>query len=234
MTQPINSGAPTPVQGVTGGPPVLGGQIGSDPVSGNVVINPNPGNAVQLKKSPSAFDVFEYFNSNTDYSRLSMTTALGGPDQVGIVSQPPSVTRDLQILASGNGHVTIPALLFPSPQFQFIQQSANVSIPAGNVPTYLQMAFTTQTGGRYLCVWMVGFANGVATPNDYQTFVGNASFVAYAGRSHASMPASGTYQDVGFTVITADASGSINLNSQANSACNTLSGFTAFLAWRIG
>jgi len=134
MTQPPNSGAPQPVQGVTGGPPVLGGQIGNDPNTGNVVINPNPGNAVEIKKSPSAFNVYEYFNSNTDNSRLTLATALGGPDVMGIVSAPTSVNRDLQIVASGNGVVRIPALQLLA--FTAQVTGNNQAIPSGAQTLY--------------------------------------------------------------------------------------------------
>jgi hypothetical protein len=102
LTQPINSGAPTPVQGVTGGPAVLGGQISSDPSTGNVVINPNPGNAVEVKKAVSAFNVYEYFNSNTDNVRIGLQTATGGPEFIGVQAAPTSVTRDLAVGTTGN------------------------------------------------------------------------------------------------------------------------------------
>src|SRR5215469_6084637 len=153
MTQPPNSGAPQPVQGVTGGPPVLGGQIGNDPSSGNVVINPNPGNAVEIKKSPSAFNVYEYFNSNTDNSRLTLATALGGPDVMGIVSAPTSVNRDLQIVASGNGHVSIPAL-----QFTFQQISVGTLVPiTQNVFTLITGTTLTLVAGAYLLTAEIQF-----------------------------------------------------------------------------
>jgi hypothetical protein len=110
MTQPLFSGAPQPVQGVTGGPAVLGGQIGNDPNTGNVVINPAPGNAVEIRKSPSAFNVYEYFNSNTDNVHITLATALGGPETIGVIAAPSTVSRDLQIVTSGSGHVLIPQL----------------------------------------------------------------------------------------------------------------------------
>lgn len=102
MTQPINSGAPQPVSGVTGGPPVLGGQIGNDPNSGNVVINPNPGNAVEVRASPSTFNVYEYFHTSTDNVRIALETALNGPEFIGIRTAPPAIARDLQIGTTGN------------------------------------------------------------------------------------------------------------------------------------
>jgi len=96
MTQPINSGAPQPVQGVTGGPGLNNGSASIDPGTGNIVFTP-PGNAVEIKKSPSAFNLYEYFNSNSDYTRLQLATAVGGPESVLVQSQPTSVVRDLRI-----------------------------------------------------------------------------------------------------------------------------------------
>jgi len=104
MTQPPNSGAPLPVAGVTGGPGLNQGAASIDSGSGNIVLTP-PGNAVEIKKAPSAFNVYEFFNTNADNVRLTMQTASGGPEFIGIVAAPTSVTRDLQIGASGNGFI---------------------------------------------------------------------------------------------------------------------------------
>jgi|SRR5215469_7279515 len=158
MTQPPHSGAPVPVQGVTGGPPVLGGQIANDPNSGNVVINPSPGNAVEIKKSPSAFNVYEYFNSNTDNVRLTMATQLGGPEQMGIVAAPPGVTRDLNITASGNGHVLIPALQLATGA---VSSSAGVSLPLG-VWTDLTNTNLTVVAGVFIILMEFGFVIGAS------------------------------------------------------------------------
>jgi len=157
--QPINSGAPLPVSGVTGGPGVLAGQIANDPGTGNVVINPNPGNAVEVKKSPSQFNVYEYFNTNTDFARLALATALGGPEVIGVQAQPGSVNRDLQIVASGSGHVTIPALQL---QFGSIVSSANTALTAGG---YVPIPGSTQTltAGVYLLMAEGSFTGTVNT-----------------------------------------------------------------------
>lgn len=114
--QPINSGAPQPVAGVTGGPPVLGGQISNDPNDGSVVVSPNPGNVLQIRKGsqPTALQVYEYSHSPTDFSRLALNSQAGGPFQLAVETQPPTVVRDLQILAPGV--VTIPNLQVPGPR----------------------------------------------------------------------------------------------------------------------
>jgi hypothetical protein len=157
MTQPPYSGAPNPVTGVTGGPPVLGGQLGNDPNSGNVVINPNPGNAVEVRKSPSAFNVYEYFNSNTDYARIGLATALGGPEVIGVQAQPPSVNRDLQIVAAGSGHVIIPALQIEN---HTINLSADTPIGSGaTAPVLLSAALANG-------IWLVTGTVELATPTN--------------------------------------------------------------------
>lgn len=84
MTQPASppfSGKPVPVQGVTGGPSVFGGQIGNDPATGNVVITPNPGNVVQFRKgnTPQALQIYENFTDNNNYTRLGFYAQTGGP-----------------------------------------------------------------------------------------------------------------------------------------------------------
>lgn len=84
MTQPAappNSGAPQPVQGVTGGPAVFGGQISNDPNDGSIVVAPNPGNVFQLRKgnNPQALQIYERFTSNTIYTRLGFYAQLNGP-----------------------------------------------------------------------------------------------------------------------------------------------------------
>lgn len=101
MTQPINSGAPLPVQGVTGGPGLNNGSASIDSGTGNIVLTP-PGNAVEIKKAPSAFNVYEFFNSNVDNVRLTMQTATGGPEFIGVQAAPTSVARDLVIGTTGS------------------------------------------------------------------------------------------------------------------------------------
>ena len=112
MTQPPHSGIPQPVPGVTGGPGLNSGNASIDPGTGNIVLTP-PGNAVEIKKAPSQLNVYEYFNSNTDFARLALATQTGGPETIGVQAQPPSVNRDLQIVAAGVGHVIIPSLQLP-------------------------------------------------------------------------------------------------------------------------
>lgn len=109
--QPIGSGAPTPVQGVTGGPPVLAGQIQNDPNDGSVVVSPNPGNVFQIRKgaSPQALQIYEFFNASNNFARLAFNATLGGPFQIRVESTP-TVNRDLVINGSGTGVVQIPSL----------------------------------------------------------------------------------------------------------------------------
>jgi hypothetical protein len=207
MTQPINSGAPQPVQGVTGGPPVLGGQIGNDPNSGNVVINPNPGNAVEIKKSPSAFNVYEYFNSNVDNVRLSLATALGGPEVMGVIAAPTSVNRDLQIVASGSGHVLIPSLQLTSAMVS----GTNIALGAG-VWTDLPATTTPLLAGSFLFFLECGLTVGV-----------NPGFGSVALTSSAT-PSGGA----GNPIVNPMASTSIPANSQGTTiAIAFIPGITA-------
>lgn len=106
MTQPgapPNSGAPSPVQGVTGGPAVLGGQISNDPNDGSIVVAPNPGNVFQLRKgsNPQALQIYERFDNNTNYTRLGFYAQTGGPFLITTESQGgvPNGTRELDINA---------------------------------------------------------------------------------------------------------------------------------------
>lgn len=102
--QPRFSGAPQPVSGVTGGPAVLGGQISNDPNDGSVVVAPNPGNVLQVRKGsqPTALQIYEYFHTNIDYARLALNSQANGPFQLSVETAPSSVIRDLQIGANGN------------------------------------------------------------------------------------------------------------------------------------
>lgn len=108
MTQPPFSGAPVPVPGVTGGPPVLGGQIGNDPNDGSVVISPNPGQVLQVRKgnNPTALQVYEYFHTSTDYSRIALNSQTNGPFQLAVETAPTSVIRELDINANGVIRIT--------------------------------------------------------------------------------------------------------------------------------
>jgi predicted Rdx family selenoprotein len=102
MTQPVNAGAPQPVQGVTGGPGLPQGVASVDGSTGNVVISP-PNNTIQFRKtdSPQALQVYEYFHTNADFSRISLNAQTGGPFQIAVETAPPAVVRGLQINAGG-------------------------------------------------------------------------------------------------------------------------------------
>lgn len=106
--QPPSSGAPVPVAGVTGGPPVLGGQISNDPNTGNVVVAPNPGQVLQVRKgnTPTALQVYEYFHTNTDYSRIALNSQTNGPFSLAVETAPSTVIRALNISANGNIQLT--------------------------------------------------------------------------------------------------------------------------------
>lgn len=106
MTQPAappNSGAPQPVQGVTGGPAVLGGQISNDPNDGSIVVAPNPGNVFQLRKgaNPQGLQIYERFDNNTNYTRLGLYAQTNGPFRITTESQGgvPNGARELDINA---------------------------------------------------------------------------------------------------------------------------------------
>lgn len=103
MTQPINSGAPIPVQGVTGGPGLPVGAASIDGTTGNIVLTP-PSNTIQQKKtdSPQAFQIYEFFHSDSDFVRISLATATGGPEFIGVEVFPAGVLRDLVVGTSGS------------------------------------------------------------------------------------------------------------------------------------
>jgi hypothetical protein len=103
MTQPINSGAPTPVQGVTGGPGLPSGVAGVEGSTGNVVITP-PSNTFQLRKgdSPQALQVYEFYHSQTDNVRIELATAVGGPEFIGVRAAPAGVIRNLRVGTTGD------------------------------------------------------------------------------------------------------------------------------------
>jgi hypothetical protein len=106
MTQPINSGQPLPVAGVTGGPGISQGTASIDPDTGALVIHPDPANVTQFRKGniPQSIQIYEYFNTNTDYSRVAINANTGGPFQLSVETAPGSVPRNLQI-ASQSGNV---------------------------------------------------------------------------------------------------------------------------------
>lgn len=101
QVQPL-SGIPTPVVGVTGGQGLPQGVASVEGSTGNVVITP-PSNVVQFRKGdiPQALQVYEYFHSNTDFSRIEMVAQTGGPFLLGVQTAPNTVIRGLDIVASG-------------------------------------------------------------------------------------------------------------------------------------
>lgn len=102
MTQPLGSGAPIPVVGVTGGPGLPQGTASIEGDTGNVVISP-PSNTIQVKKTnvPQVFQIYEYYASVTDFSRISLNTQTSGPFQLAVETQPPGVLRSLWIISKG-------------------------------------------------------------------------------------------------------------------------------------
>lgn len=103
MTQPIGSGAPAPVSGVTGGPGLPQGVASVDGGTGNVIISP-PSNTIEQKKTnvPQSLLVYEYFGSNTDFVRIGLQTQTNGPEFIGVTVAPAGVIRDLTIGTTGN------------------------------------------------------------------------------------------------------------------------------------
>lgn len=143
--QPPSSGAPVPVAGVTGGPPVLGGQISNDPNTGNVVIAPNPGQVLQVRKgnNPTALQVYEYFHTNTDYSRIALNSQTNGPFSLAVETAPSTVIRALQLNANGN----------------LLIATANVTL----TPTLLTVPNLTATGN--INAVGAGFSGNVSAAN---------------------------------------------------------------------
>jgi len=156
MTQPINSGAPTPVQGVTGGPGLPQGVAGVEGTTGNVVVTP-PSNTLQVRKgdSPQSIQVYEFYHSQTDNVRLELLTATGGPETIGVRAAPAGVTRDLNIVASGNGRVTIPALQLP---FTTLTGSSTTALAAGqftDIPGTTSGVLATGTYFIIVEIWVM-------------------------------------------------------------------------------
>lgn len=107
MTQPPFSGAPAPVQGVTGGPGLPQGVASVDGTTGNVIVAP-PNNTIQFKKTdtPQSLQVYEYSHSTTDFARISLNAQTGGPFQLAVETAPAGTLRDLAILSPQNINVT--------------------------------------------------------------------------------------------------------------------------------
>jgi len=98
VTQPAFSGAPQPVQGVTGGPGLPQGVASVEGSTGNVVVSP-PANTLQIRKgaSPQSIQVYEFYNSATDNVRIELLTQTNGPEFIGVRTAPGNVARDLRI-----------------------------------------------------------------------------------------------------------------------------------------
>jgi len=145
MTQPIGSGAPTPVQGVTGGPGIPSGVGGVEQPSGNVVFTP-PSNTFQLRKgsSPQALQVYEFYNSPTDNVRIELAAATGGPEFIGVRAAPSGVVRVLIVGSTGNIQIAPSNTGTP-----IIISTTSFTLPVGTVlvaPNGVQTGNTTVAG----------------------------------------------------------------------------------------
>jgi hypothetical protein len=89
--------------GVTGGPGINQGTASVDPDTGALVIHPDPANVTQFRKggTPQAIQIYEYFNTNADYSRVAINALAGGPFQLDVETAPGGVARNLQIASQG-------------------------------------------------------------------------------------------------------------------------------------
>lgn len=152
MTQPIFSGAPTPVQGVTGGPGLPQGVASVDGSTGNVQISP-PNNTTQFKKGsvPQSLQVWESDAGPTNFQRISLNAQTGGPFQLAVEVQPPGTIRDLQIIATGN--IIVNTNILPS-----TNNTANI----GSVTNQFLKLFVNNIG-----------LNGSAGANAGPTFFGS-------------------------------------------------------------
>lgn len=193
MTQPVGSGAPAPVQGVTGGPGLPSGVAGVEGGTGNVVITP-PSNTFQLRKgdSPQALQVYEFYHSATDNVRIELLTAVGGPEVIGVRAAPAGTTRDLQIVTSGNGRVTIPALQLPYSQALITSLSVSSAVqttlstwgsfvnPQPTVIVATAAGITPQVTGVYLIVlWQEFGPSAGGSRRDIRALVGGAGTREY-------------------------------------------------------
>lgn len=129
--QPPQSGAPTPVMGVTGGPGINNGTASIDPSNGALVFHPQPANVVQVRGStPGAFQVYEYFHTNTDFSRLTLEAQTGGPFIIAAETDPTTVIRGIDLNTAGG------PLIVTASQTQFssdIVAGGNITASGGVV-----------------------------------------------------------------------------------------------------
>ena len=158
MTQPINSGAPTPVQGVTGGPGLPQGVAGVEGDTGNVVITP-PSNTFQLRKgdSPQALQVYEFYHSQTDNVRIELLTATGGPEFIGVRAAPAGTIRNLQVGTTGDMFLQAGG----ATRITITGTTGLVTIPIFQIASQLQFNFALVGGTGLQSMWMW---NGAPAP----------------------------------------------------------------------
>lgn len=165
--QPINSGAPQPVQGVTGGPGLPQGVASVDGTTGNVQISP-PSNTIQQKKgaSPQSFQVYEFDAGTTNFSRISLNAQTGGPFQLAVETQPPSLIRGLQINAGGTLFINTQSVQFNTS----VQVNGNLVVAgvpnAGGIVQTVELAaqFALLTGTQPTPVAGVFALGNLTTP----------------------------------------------------------------------
>lgn len=228
MTQPPNppfSGIPQPVQGVTGGPPTLGGQLGNDPQTGNVVISPNPGNATQIRKgsSPQALQVYEYFNSNTDYSRLSLNSQAGGPFQLAVETAPPTVVRELDIIGTP---VRIPNLALSQTQTLL---AADTPLPTSTQTTLISTP--SLQPGFYLVTGMVVYGSPTAGTLCSCAISGGVAANTIGANSNMSNTANANVTVSLIGIIQLAVAGTITLIADSVGAAGTAFKLTPFTSW---
>lgn len=185
MTQPINSGAPAPVQGVTGGPGLNPGVAGVEGSTGNVVITP-PSNTFQLRKgdSPQSLQVYEFYHSNLDNVRIELLTATGGPEFIGVRAAPAGVVRNLRVGTTGN----------------LILNAGNAdwwTIDATTGQLFMTGAAATSGTIRLLNGAQITFRNGAGTNNIAFTF-DNADRINIANASPIRTAAGASVGDIPF------------------------------------
>lgn len=161
----IGSGIPAPVTGVTGGQGLPQGVASVEGSTGNVVITP-PSNVVQFRKGaiPQSLQVYEYFNSNTDYSRIALNASTGGPFQVAVETAPNTVIRGLDINAGGS--------LFINTDNVFVNTSMQIS-------TNLVVSGQTQVGEIIAAEVLLNAPTGVGVAGTVA--LGNSTLAAVAG-----------------------------------------------------
>lgn len=155
---PAGAGKPVPVMGVTGGPAVLNGTISQEPGSGSLILASNPSNVVQVRKgsSPQSFQVYEYYVSNSDFSRIAINTQAGGPFQIALESQPPGIVRALDIVSNGPVRINgLPIATLPTAQIlSVVGATSGPTTNSGVLVDLPDMTLTISAGGGRV----IGFA----------------------------------------------------------------------------